>query len=291
MNWINQVGQAGQTVKGLVKNHKKQESMNGWLSAGLGMAGNAISMIGQRGRERRANRQNERMQDRQFANQKALNQQGHDLSMDLWNKTNYGAQMEHLKEAGLNPALMYGQAGAGGSTSNSSGGSASGGGTISPQSMMDISAIDGLMKMAEIELKKAQTKNVDADTENKGEGGVVRNEAEARINKMIAETDNEALKGVLLEVEESKSLQELENLKVTEGMLKAGKSKAEYDAESAEFERDMMKQDRNEARDSGISRLNRNAQMLLWRAGGKSLNWLSDFWSDSTEGKGIPVSD
>jgi hypothetical protein len=32
--------------------------------------------------------------------------------MDMWNKTNYGAQVEHMKNAGLNPALMYKGSGA-----------------------------------------------------------------------------------------------------------------------------------------------------------------------------------
>ena len=39
------------------------------------------------------------------------------LAKDLWNYTNYGNTMRHIKGAGLSPGLIYGQSGAGGSTS------------------------------------------------------------------------------------------------------------------------------------------------------------------------------
>lgn len=148
-------------------NSKKDSNMMGIgtaaIGAGAGLAQNVIGMIGQRQREKRANKQNEKMQRKQQQNQMALNEQGKQLSMDMWNETNYEAQMEHMKAAGLNPSLMYGQGGGGGTTASAgSGGSASGGGTIQPQSMMDIGAIDGMMKMAQI-------KNIDADTKYKEE--------------------------------------------------------------------------------------------------------------------------
>ena len=39
------------------------------------------------------------------------------LARDLWNYTNYENTMRHIKGAGLSPGLIYGQSGAGGSTS------------------------------------------------------------------------------------------------------------------------------------------------------------------------------
>lgn len=67
------------------------------------------------------------LQQNQMENQMKLNQQGHNLQYDMWNKTNYGAQMKHLKGAGLNPALMYGKGGGSGQTGSQGGGSAAGG--------------------------------------------------------------------------------------------------------------------------------------------------------------------
>ena len=39
-----------------------------------------------------------------------------DLQKDMWDYTNYENQMQHIKNAGLNPALLYGMSGGGGST-------------------------------------------------------------------------------------------------------------------------------------------------------------------------------
>ena len=72
----------------------------------------------------RQNRQDRTNAMMQYQNQRNLNKQGHRLQMDMWNKTNYGAQVEHLKDAGLNPALMYGSAGQGGTTGSQGGGNA-----------------------------------------------------------------------------------------------------------------------------------------------------------------------
>jgi hypothetical protein len=113
--------------------------------AASGPISQVISMIGQKKRNERAYKQ-----------QRALNQQGHDLSMDMWNKTNVGAQKEHYEKAGMNPALMYGQSGATGTTSMASGGSAP------AQAPMDMSS---LMMGAQLALIKAQANKANADAE------------------------------------------------------------------------------------------------------------------------------
>jgi len=84
-----------------------------------------LSMIGGHQQERRNYRNNRNLMGLQNEYQRGLNQQGHDLQMDMWNKTNYGAQVQHMKDAGLNPALMYKGAGPGGTTGSQGGGSAS----------------------------------------------------------------------------------------------------------------------------------------------------------------------
>ncbi len=106
------------------------------ISAGLGtilggIGGSAMGLLGGIGRKRREKRQvkyQKELMGMQQQNQKELNQQGHELQMKMWNDTNYGAQMEHIKGAGLNPALMYGMSGGGGTTTGSQGGGSASGG-------------------------------------------------------------------------------------------------------------------------------------------------------------------
>lgn len=133
------------------------------INAGAGIATGALGMIGQRARENRAMDNQKKLMGIQFENQQRLNKQGQELAMQTWKETNYPAQLAMMKEAGLNPSLMYGQAGAGGGTvATGSGGSAQGGNAPAPQKMpFDIGQI------AQIALLDAQKKNIDADTENK----------------------------------------------------------------------------------------------------------------------------
>ena len=68
-----------------------------------------------------------KMQQDQFGNQLSLMKKQHEYNeasanaaqaraYEMWEKTNYAAQIEQMKKAGLSPGLMYGQAGAGGGT-------------------------------------------------------------------------------------------------------------------------------------------------------------------------------
>lgn len=143
-------------------------SLTDWMGpigAGVGVAGNVATLIGQKKREDRSNENQKKMMDLQMQNQMKLNKQGQALSMDMWNKTNYGAQMKHMKDAGLNVGMMYGGSGGGGTTANSgSGGSAASGSAAAPQ-QMDISGIgNSVMNAAQIGLINAQTKKVEAET-------------------------------------------------------------------------------------------------------------------------------
>jgi hypothetical protein len=94
--------------------------------------------------------------------QQELNQQGHDLQFDMWNKTNYGAQVKHMLEAGLNPALMYGSAGQGGSTGSQTGGSA-GGGSAAPFKVMDL---QNMLVGADLKIKGSQNEKLQTEIDD-----------------------------------------------------------------------------------------------------------------------------
>lgn len=152
-------------------------------SALIGAGSQGLGMLGGQGMSRRQYHRQKKLMGFQKDHQKDLNVQGKQLAMDMWNQTNYGAQVEHMKDAGLNPALMYGSAGAGGSTNAGSGGSAQGG--QAPQErVMDM---QNMLLGAELALKKsiARKNEVEADKTE----GVDTDLAKANIDKVYGEID------------------------------------------------------------------------------------------------------
>jgi hypothetical protein len=132
----------------------------GMSGVGAGFGSQLLGMIGGHQAERRNYRNQRNLMNLQMQNQAGLNRQGHDLQMDMWNKTNYGAQVGHMKNAGLNPALMYKGAGAGGTTGSQGGGSASMGSSQQGR-VMDMG---NLMMGAQMENLRANTKKTEEDT-------------------------------------------------------------------------------------------------------------------------------
>ena len=123
----------------------------------------------------------------QQQNQMALNEQRQQIQLDTWEKTNYPAQMEMIKKAGLNLAMLYSKGGAGGTTGaqgggSASGGSASGGNAQQAQSTMSIMEIANMK--AQKDLIDAQRKKVEAETPTSG------NVADTGLKKTGAETQN-----------------------------------------------------------------------------------------------------
>lgn len=168
----------------------------GLLGAGGGALGAGLGMIAARGQHRRQ----KELMDIQYRNQQGLNQQGYDLNKKMWDETNYGAQKKHMKDAGLNPALMYGSAGAGGQATSGSGGSAGSGSAP----MMDISqGMQGAMQGA---MMKAQIENIKADTKEKLTNagfreGVETAEARQRIASLGQGIENQKAQKELTQVQ------------------------------------------------------------------------------------------
>ena len=111
----------------------------------------------------------------QYEHQTKLNRQGADLMYEMWNKTNYPAQVKQMLAAGLNPALMYKSGGPGGVTGSQGGGSAQGGsaaGTSVGQGQAPhpfyINPLEAARNAAEIDLLKAQAESLRNQTPKGG---------------------------------------------------------------------------------------------------------------------------
>lgn len=118
---------------------------------------------------------------------------------DLWDYTNYENQKQHIKNAGLNPALMYGMGGGGGVSASG----AQGQGVTQPT---DRSVEMGLKQQglglqlasiaSQVDLNKSQAEKnkVEADKI----AGVDTDAQKATIDNLIAQTSNEKVKKGLI---------------------------------------------------------------------------------------------
>ena len=142
-------------------------------AAAGGIIDTGMGLLLQKHNDKRQLKQQQKLTDQQLAANKDMSAFNYGQQLDMWNKTNAEAQMAHYKNAGLNPALMYGGSGAGGSTTTGSG---SGGGGITggtaPQGGNEILGM--MMAQAQIaninadtKKKEAEIPNIGADTTNK----------------------------------------------------------------------------------------------------------------------------
>jgi hypothetical protein len=160
---------------------------NSLLSGAVGMIGGAISdrrnyknqlkLMGQQhqyNKEMGEINQNYAKEMAMINNQYALGmaKESHNMNKDMWNYTNYENQVAHMKAAGLNPALLYGNGGGGGATATGgtampgqgSPGSAPGG--AGPQAIKS-QIIEGTGMGIQLGLMNAQKRNLEADAAKK----------------------------------------------------------------------------------------------------------------------------
>lgn len=141
-----------------------EASSAAWNAAGQA-ASAGIAAIGQSVATKKQFKRSKELMALQMQNQEQMNETAYARQMQMWEDTNYDAQMKQMKKAGLSAGLMYGGSGGGGTTvgSNSAGG-ASGG--AAPQVGMDIGSIVAASKaMAELGMMKAQTKKTKEEAE------------------------------------------------------------------------------------------------------------------------------
>lgn len=143
--------------------------------------------------------QQQRLTNIQIAGQKEMSDYNAALQKKFWDETNYEAQVEHLKAAGLNPALLYAKGGSGGSTMP--GGGSVGMGVATPNQLQEIQQMQLATRQAEadIKLKEAQAANIDANTQKTT--GVDTQQTQASIDQIKQLTQNAQVQNSILQWE------------------------------------------------------------------------------------------
>lgn len=146
-----------------------------FVDMGLGMITNAADRIFQIDQQKKLTAQ-------QVKAMKEMGQFNYEKQMQLWKETNYPAQVGMMKEAGLNPALMYKGAGPGGTTAFAGGGGVTGG-----TAGMELG--NQIMQRAQIRLMEAQANKL--DVEAKKTAGVDTTLAETQIQSLTQGINNQ----------------------------------------------------------------------------------------------------
>ena len=146
------------------------------MQAASGIVGTGLGLLLEGHNDRRQIKQQGKLNDLSVKSQKELLEAQRQKELQMWQDTNYSAQIDQMKKAGVNPALLYGQSGGGGTTT---GGSTPGiNGTGAPSGGGEILAMQGMglqtqMMQANIELAKSQANLNNVKAGNEGEGGII----------------------------------------------------------------------------------------------------------------------
>lgn len=135
------------------------------IDAGMGLILGGIN-------DRRQVRQQERLQDLQVKGQMRMTDYNMRKQKELWEATSYPAQVEMMNKAGINPALMYGSAGSGGSTAIAQGSVQGGSAPTGGHELQDVKGMGLSLQMLQAQKRLLETQ---AD----------KNEAEANATKGV----------------------------------------------------------------------------------------------------------
>lgn len=145
--------------------------------------------------DRRQLKQQQKLGEQQLKFNKEMTDHQAATQLQMWKNTNYQAQMNEMKKAGLSPGLMYGMSGAGGTTTG--GGAA---GVSAPSAPSGGNEIMGMQLMnAQRALIEAQTENVKADTTKKS--GVDTKLGETQIQNLMTGIQTEKAKQTMMNVQ------------------------------------------------------------------------------------------
>lgn len=194
------------------------------MSAGTQAAGNFINegmgLLFQPMKNKQQLKQARRLQDLSLEGEAIRLERNRKAAMQMWHDTNYGPQVEEMKKAGINPALLYGMGGGGGTTASvQSGGvseqradtARSSGGDIGMGIQLQLMSAQKEALLAKAELDRASAKKT---------GGVDTELAQAQTGNAKADTELKRLHGEIAQVAASVSRQTInEQMRVWEQMV------------------------------------------------------------------------
>ena len=158
-------------------------------------ASSAIGQIFAGMNDRRQIKQQDRLNKQQLEVDKEKMDYQQELGLQMWRDTNYAAQKEEMKKAGLSPGMMYGMGGGGGATTGDPG--ASVGANAAPKGggeIMGLQLLDAQRKLKEAQANKA-------NTEAEKLKGVDTQEAQTRIASLTQGISNQKAVQALTQVQ------------------------------------------------------------------------------------------
>lgn len=131
------------------------------LGIGMGLISGAIGAISRHEAERQQFQNEKELMGLQHAYNKDAAAYTQGLQKEMWDYTNYENQVKHMKAAGLNPALLYGMSGGGGSTA----GSAQASGVGNPGTQAVGMGLEAAQIFSNIRLTNAEASKAEAEAE------------------------------------------------------------------------------------------------------------------------------
>lgn len=203
-----------------------------------GFFGAFANMIGGLAASSQQRADNEYLMNKQAELNKEQADYSTELAKNYWDYTNFGNQVKHMKEAGLNPALFYAKGGQGGSTG---GGQAQGVGLPSTTPTMARIQAQGMGAqlqniLSQVELNKAVAKKTDAEADKIKGVDTQLAEAEAKLKERIANLQDTVEK--VLNSQEKMNAANYFKIQAEERKIWEEARKAVVDAEVAEKTKD-----------------------------------------------------
>lgn len=193
-----------------------------------------------------------RLQELQIKGSKELTDYNTAKQLEMWKATSYPGQVAMMKEAGINPALLYGMGGAGGATANINTGNVQGQSAGTAQASRGAEGMG--MQMA---LIQAQKENIEADTRLKNVDANKKEGVDSQVGLATIESIKQATKNAKVQEEILKFEQALKKIDVNVAQQTEGDRMAQIVvmAEAAASTAEMLERDNTiaaETRDAKV---------------------------------------